>query len=84
MTEFDDCRTGIATKMDEFVEQVKRELLMMFPLNQLTYVQLAAVWEPLVQKRTGGEPSADGPELKDAELRTEFQLKWLTDLARSK
>jgi hypothetical protein len=70
--------------MDKFIEQVKRELSMIFPANHLTHLQLDADLGALIQKRTGQAPSGDGSELTNAGLRTEFELKWLNNLTRSK
>jgi hypothetical protein len=82
MVEFEDCRTGITNRLDRFVQQVKHDLSMMFPRHNLTHVQLAADLGALIQDRIGRAPLTDGSDLDDAQLRTEFELKWLMQLGR--
>jgi ankyrin repeat protein len=82
--EFENCRTGVANRIDQFIQDVKFDLSMMFPATSLTHLQLAADLGSWVQVQTGHGLSDDASELDDALLRTKFQLKWITQLTRRK
>jgi hypothetical protein len=82
--EFENCRTGPVNGIDKFIQDVKFDLSMMFPANNLTHLQLAADLGGMVQVHFGRGLSDDASELNDTVLRTESQLKWITQLTRRK
>jgi hypothetical protein len=75
IAEFQDCRIGIGGDVDRFIQQVRSELSVVFPANSPTHGQLAVDFRALIQKKTGRAPHRDGSDLRDPELRTEFQLR---------
>jgi hypothetical protein len=68
---------------DQFIQLVRSELLVMFTANNPTYGQLIVDFGALCQRKSAKAIHNDRSHLKDPELRTEFQLRWFKQLARS-
>jgi hypothetical protein len=81
--ESEEASSTIGNGFEAFIRQVGFEMRVIWPEAPLTDFDLVVDLGAMIRARTGNDPTGDGSELKNPQLRTEFLLKWY-EVARNR